>query len=299
MRRVLSMSAALALTATLCGLAPAGAATQRVHKVDCAAALVPGVDLRGCDFSHRQLQRVNLSGANLSGVNFTGASLYNAVLFGANLTGADLSGANLALANFTGAKLQHANLRLSTVVQADFSGAALVGVASGGVLGKPSALPGRYFLKVGALFGPAVNLSGDSLRGLDLHRANLARANLSHADLSGDNLSKTILVGANLVGARLTGATITETSLHDAVLFAPNKPGVITGGLRGTPRKLPFGFVLTNGYLVGPGANLAHANLTHSYLPVINLTGADLDHANFAYSVLWGAVFSVTAMVAS
>ena len=36
-------------------------------KTDCTARLEPGVNLRGCDLSHRQLQHVNLTGANLAG----------------------------------------------------------------------------------------------------------------------------------------------------------------------------------------------------------------------------------------
>ena len=292
MRTSLRWLAALAtMGALLSAASSAGAVTGR-----CAHKPGPGVNLRGCDLSKRQFEYADFRGADLSRANLTGASLFDAVLFGANLSGANLTNANLATANFTAARLNHATITGATIVQANFSETTLVAVASGGVHGRPSVLPGRFFMKSGLLIGPGVDLSGQSLAHLDLHHANLARADLAHANLSGANLTRTILSGTNLVGAVLRGATITDTGFRGATLFKPNVPGITTGGLIGMPRKLPVGFALVDGYFVGPGANLFRANLTHALLAKVNLTGANLDAANFANSVLWGAEFSVTAM---
>jgi len=262
----------------------------------CAKRPAPNVNFRGCDFARRQLAHVNLSGADLAGANFTSASLFDAVLFGANLSGATLTDANLVTANFTGAKLNHATIEGATVVQATFQQASLVELRSGGVRGRPAHLPGRFFMKHGLVVGPGVDLSYDSLAHFDLHHANLSRANLAHANLSGANLSHASLAGTDLVGAILTGATIEDTGFHDAVLFKPNRPGVRSGHLLGKPRRLPPGFVMEKGYLIGPGADLYRADLARSFLPGVNLTAADLDDANFDGAVLWGADFSITAL---
>jgi len=47
-------------------------------KVDARHGPVPGVDLHGCDLSHRQFEHVNLTGANLSQAKPHRTSLFNA-----------------------------------------------------------------------------------------------------------------------------------------------------------------------------------------------------------------------------
>jgi uncharacterized protein YjbI with pentapeptide repeats len=289
------VAAALA-AAALPLVAPTVASAARQHPINCAAPLRPNVDLRGCNLAHRQFQHVNLTGANLGHADLTGASFFNAVLYGANLTGANLTRANLATANLTLATLNHANLFGATIRQTNFSEAQLVGTKSGELHGRPTELPGRFFTKRGVLFGPGVNLAGQWLVHLDLHHADLARCDLAGANLAFANLTRTSLSGTNLLGATLTGATITHTGFHDAELFKPGRLGVRTGGLVGQPRKLPAGFVLADGYFIGPGAYLHNAQLTGLFLPKVNFTGADLDGANFARTVLWKAQFSITAL---
>lgn len=64
-------------------------------------------------------------------------------------------------------------------------------------------------------------------------------ANLQGCDLYGANLT-----GANVAGANLTGAILT---------------GVSSGGITGTPAETPSGWVFFNGYFIGAGASLGHA----------------------------------------
>ncbi|MCB0900966.1 MAG: pentapeptide repeat-containing protein, partial [Actinobacteria bacterium] len=59
------------------------------------------------------------------------------------------------------------------------------------------------------------------------------------------------LTGANLAGIDLTGVDLTGTTLT----------GVTSGGITGGPVGLPRSWRLSRGYIVGPGANLAGANL--------------------------------------
>lgn len=93
--------------------------------------LMPGADLRGNDFSHRNLVRADLSSTNLTGVRMVGANLEEANLTEANLTGsrmdeaslrnadltaADLTGARLLGADLTGADLTRVRLRRAAMV---------------------------------------------------------------------------------------------------------------------------------------------------------------------------------------
>ncbi len=61
--------------------------------------------------------------------------------------------------------------------------------------------------------GASVDLSGGSLRGLDLEEADLSGADLKDADLRGANLS-----GANLKGARLEGSNLFKAIINGADL---------------------------------------------------------------------------------
>jgi uncharacterized protein YjbI with pentapeptide repeats len=121
--------------------------------------------------------------------------------------------------------------------------------------------------------GPDANLQGCDLSGTDLSNADLSRANLSHDDLSGFDLSN-----ANLSFALLDSANLTDADLADA-----NLTGVHAGGLVGTPSALPSGWVLYNGYLIGPGVDLVSVDLSGAPLPNNqNLAGANLDGANLS-----------------
>ena len=125
-------------------------------------------------------------------------------------------------------------------------------MSSGGITGTPAALPVGWQLTAGYLIGPGADLAG--------------------ADLAGQDLT-----GANLSSADFTGADLT---------------GVISGGITGTPAALPVGWQLTNGYLIGPDANLADTDLAGANLSSADLTGANLADADLAGQDLSGADFS-------
>ncbi len=115
--------------------------------------------------------------------------------------------------------------------------------------------------------GPGVDWTACDLSGVDLTGADLTNANLD---------------GANLSGTTLTGATLT---------------GVHSGGLTGTPTGLPNGWQITNGYLIGPGANLDGAVLTTNDLTFstrlnlsnVNFSNASLVNANLIGTTIWNA----------
>jgi uncharacterized protein YjbI with pentapeptide repeats len=103
---------------------------------------------------------------------------------------------------------------------------------------------------------------------------NLSDSNLTDANLIDSNLSGTNLQGSDLRGVRLTRANMKATILTDAVLN-----GVRTGGVTGTP-VLPEDWILLQGYLVGPGADLTDADLEG-----IDLSDADLAEVNWANTI--------------
>ena len=88
------------------------------------------------------------------------------------------------------------------------------------------------------------------LRGYLVGPGALTNANLANADLAGTDVA-----GANLP-APLSNAT--------------------SGGIDGTPESLPAGWILVNGYLVGPGAKLVGADLADANLAGIDLSDTDL-----------------------
>ena len=140
------------------------------------------------------------------------------------------------------------------------------------------------------------NLQGAILTGADLTNADLTYltgadglifADLRFADLTGANLTNADLTGAHLEFATLTGANLTG-----AVLTFANLAAVVSGSIVGVPASLPEGWQLTNGYLVGPNADLTFANLTGAILTFANLTGANLTGATLTNATLFGAILT-------
>ncbi len=212
------------------------------------------------DLSSAQLHRANLVGANFTGSNLSSADLSFSHMTDTNLTDASLHGTNL-----TNAALYFAMFAGAYLQDADLTDATLFGATSGGITGTPVALPVDWILTNGYLFGPNADLSG-----VNLSAANLSGYNLSGADLSGANLNT-----ADLSATNLSGANMNNVDLVNAIL-----DNVQSGGVTGTPTALPVDWILTNGYLFGPNADLSGANLSAANLSGYNLSGANLSGAN-------------------
>ena len=237
----------------------------------------PRMQWAGCN-----LQLMNMSKRTLTGSDLSGANLGATNLRGANLTGADLSGANLR-----GTNLQ---------------GAILTGVQSGDIVGTPASLPDGWKLRNGYLVGPGANLTRASLNGADLSYANLKGTILTGANLYGATLTGIVsgsitgtptlpsawrlrngyLIGpgANLLSATLTGCDLSNTNLSGANLTRAKLSGVESDNIVGTPKSLPTGWKLINGYLIGPGAILTNASLANLNLSKVSLAGTVLTGAS-------------------
>jgi uncharacterized protein YjbI with pentapeptide repeats len=138
--------------------------------------------------------------------------------------------------------------------------------------------------------------------GADWAGCSLYRADLAGADLSGADLTETLLSNANLAGADLSGADLSGAHINSSWLTGANLDGAdlavaelvdtVTGGITGTPSKLPANWVLADGYLAGPGAYLYRADLAGADLAGADLTNDDMRQVDLASADLSGANLS-------
>ncbi len=225
-------------------------------EADLNGANLAGVDLQHVDFQYANLDNADLVGADVSGDNLTSASLADTNFSSAYLIDTDLTGAELTGTNFTEASLDSATLSESSAYQTHFNGADLT-----------------YANLTYAYVGLA-----------DFTFANLDSANLSGATLDHPTFTWTNFTGADLTGAELTGAVLVEADLSSAVLTK-----VTSRQITGSQLTLPTGWTLTQGYLVGPGANLNIAELTNADLTGADLAGTNLIAADLTGTTLTGA----------
>ena len=111
-------------------------------------------------------------------------------------------------------------------------------------------------------------------------------------DVSSGNISGTpsflpspwILTQGHLIGpfANLNNSNLSGADLSGADLSNAELSGTISGNITGTPIALPTDWKLTQGYLVGPYANLSGADLSGADLSGANLFGANLSGADLS-----------------
>jgi len=133
------------------------------------------------------------------------------------------------------------------------------------------------------------NLSRLTLAGADFERTDFTNANLSNANFGYTYLeyfsdfdsyeemyvrrSPLCLWASNFSrGCIQLGAKLTGVNLEGADLSGANLDHVTTGSITVTPKALPRGYKLVNGYLVGPNAYIVGANLQGA-----DLSGSDVD----------------------
>jgi uncharacterized protein YjbI with pentapeptide repeats len=265
-----------------------------------ASADLTGADLHGASLGSATLNNARLNGADLSGAGLGGADLYVANLTSANLSAVSMAGANAQLANLTSADLSNADasnadLDRAYLMKATLSGTKLAGASldralASGIAGIPASLPSAAWMALdNCLIGPGValtnaDLSSADLSGMDLTGAQLSRVKLAGANLSNVNLSKAWIGGIDLSNADISGINLTGTSSFGQVT---------SGGLiASTPPTLPPNWQLTNGYLIGPSANLTGADLSGLDLSGSDLAQATITNANVTGTSLAGATIT-------
>jgi len=171
---------------------------------------------------------------------------------GGNLSNVSITGKNLSGANLENSNLSGATLRNTNLTDAKLANADAQGLSAYGSPGAPASLPTGWRFVGGAMIGPGARFPGGA-----------------GVDLAGQDLSGLDLTGADLRGALLAGAT--------------------SGGISGTPSHLPNGWQMRNGYLIGPRAQLAGADLRDTNLDGIELDGLHLEGAQLEGASLIGA----------
>jgi uncharacterized protein YjbI with pentapeptide repeats len=223
-----------------------------------------------------QAKNAKETGPASAPVNGTPSTAQDCAYIGphANLQDCDLSDANLANddltnANFTGSNLADADLASARVTNVDLAGANLNGA----------------------------NLTSADLSDSVLMDTDAAGATFTNADVAGEYMPSVILTNANLTDADLYGSAVVDGTLTGADLGGATLTEVSSGGIVGTPSSLPSDWALTDGYLIGPGANLSDAalsgvDLANSDLSSVNLTDADVADTTLTSTDLSGATLS-------
>lgn len=107
-----------------------------------SGASIPGLTIRGGDWSYAYLKECNLKGFDLRDIRFVKADLFKCNLENADLRGADMTQAILSHANLKGADLRGANIEGVDIkslnmkkTKIDFKQAILIAEACGAVYG--------------------------------------------------------------------------------------------------------------------------------------------------------------------
>lgn len=260
------MAARSLLRPVTCLLASSGlvvAAVSLTGTAQAAAVVCPTVSSTGvvspAPAPGVDWSRCDLAGANLASANLTDANFYDANLTGANLTNAILTSANLSFV-----KLYTAALAGADLTSANLDGAIVTDA---------------------------------DMTSADLSHVSFPLGSLEADNLTGANLSFAALGTPNIADLTLTGADLNGTVMASNGILV----GVVSGGITGVPANLPSypsHWRLANGYLIGPGAILSHADLAgldlagaaldNADLTDVNFTGADMDLAQFGGSVVTG-----------
>lgn len=293
------------------------------------AAQLSDADLSGADLAGADLADADLAGADLDHVNGNGTNLESSTVSDADLVDADFTGAQFGPASIGAPGATMAGIDIDG---ASFASAGFYGVSSGDVTGTPVSFPASFALIDGYLVGAFADLegasfAGDSLTGddfqsTDLTDADLADADMTDIDLNGANLDGADLTDATLVGASAGNVTMEGTDLSGADATDSRIDGQLAGAQMGTtdlqgatvnssdgaPATIPPDwFIESEGFLVGPGANLSGLNFIGDSFANRDLEGidfagsgffnADLSGSDLTGADLSGAILGATVVI--
>jgi uncharacterized protein YjbI with pentapeptide repeats len=189
------------------------------------------------------------------------------VASGPSFSGTDLSGLSFQ----SGLDLSEVNFTGANLAGTDLSNVTLTGVTWTSITSDSSTtLPPGWIIAAGSLYGPSGSYQNRPFDGADLSNLTFPNgADLSGATFTGANLSGTDLSQVTLTGA--TGTTITSDS----------------------STKLPTGWIIANGTLMGPSGSFAGADFTGADLSNMTFpSGVDLTASTFTNANLSGTDLS-------
>lgn len=243
------------------------------------------------DFNEKNLNGISFTDLNLTGTILTTDNLQNCtsgnVTFNTtepilkdgyklvsgyiigpfvNIVNADLSGEDLSSVNFESVKTNNNSANNLTIFPTDYT---IYGIENNGITN-------------GVVVGPKVILIQADISGIDLSSANFleVRSGLTIGDdntilPTGFKLEQGYILGpyVDLQQVTLSNLDITNTDLRGCV-FQNTK---CTGGVQSnTKTKLPEGYVLKEGYLLGPSINFSDTDFQSKVIDFssVNLSGS-------------------------
>ncbi len=172
-------------------------------------------DLRGLDFSGKDLSFTSLRGADLSGAKFVDGTLVKVDFQSAHLVGADLNHAFLNLANLARADLTDAKLVRTSITDVNFTKSTLLRTDLSRSVGSAVIFTGTEFF--GTVFRES-KLLAPSFKNAVFAKADLSNAWMSAPTFNHAGISDTLFVSAFLVGADFTFTEVNSSSFTGAKL---------------------------------------------------------------------------------
>jgi uncharacterized protein YjbI with pentapeptide repeats len=251
----------------------------------------PGVDLSGTNLQGASFVNTNLNNVDMTGANINNTTSENLVYDASsslpagyifiknNVNSTFIMGPKL---NFTLKQLTQSVIRNVDITGTIFTGATLNNVKSSGITYNISDPPvftvgSGYKINSGFLMGPSVDLSGESMAGIDLSGQNLTSASFINADMSGANL-----YGTTLSYTTFTGASFNNIRSGGRISFV-SQPALPSSSYK----------LIANGYnesvagsgfqrfIVGPSSNCRGADFSGAYFDRVDLSGVDFTGASF------------------
>jgi len=291
--------------------------------------IAPGVNLTNANLSGINLFGIDITGIIFTGANLIGVTsggitttprafpdstvnwnIVNGYLIGpgVDLTGARLYGnmfkyIDFSNINFTNCDLSYCSFNYVKMSGTILSGANLTNTETNNITGIPNSFPANtgWVMCNGSIVGPGVWLNSSFISNIDISKidlsgttiykvqtSNLVNQPINYPTSKGWGMINGYLVGPNmdLSNANLAGGNLTNISLANCILS-----NISSGGLIGTPTELPENWYVIKGYLVGPEANLAGADLSGA-----NLSNIDLSNSNMVGIILTNAILVNTKL---
>jgi uncharacterized protein YjbI with pentapeptide repeats len=123
------------------------------------------------------------------------------------------------------------------------------------------------------------SLQNETFQYWDFKFIDFVDSEVRNCDFSFSNFSYTNLSSARFVNCNFSHVDLTGAIVETLILENCNLDGITSQKLEGEPRLLPSRWLLHNGYLVGPGADLSGADLSLIDLSDLDLSGFYLAHS--------------------
>jgi uncharacterized protein YjbI with pentapeptide repeats len=269
------------------------------YKIIDGILIGPEVDLSDVDLSYMTITDIDVTKINFTGANLKYTITRNLLPTNVNQLNAPTFSSSYRLVNGciigAGVYLNNVILTESTVnsinyINPSLTADDLVNTKSQNITSVT--LPNNYQLVNGYIVGPNVNLTNAKLNdtvatGLSLEGANLLGANLIGANWRNVNsdLNTKLSVDYSIVNNCLVGpyTDLSGITLSSNLNLSSKKlDGIKSGDVltNGNPKELlPDGYILKEGYIIGPKVNLTNFDITgksETFFDDLNLSGANL-----------------------